>query len=73
MVTVERFPELHAERSARRARAAVNGISGGARRASGKIGMALDMAWTLLVLTFVGMGIVVLRFLLALARGVIGH
>jgi hypothetical protein len=32
-----------------------------------------DVAWTLLVLILVGKGIVVLRFLVGLARGVIGH
>jgi hypothetical protein len=37
------------------------------------MGVALDLAWTQPVLTFVGTGIVVLRFLLGLARGVIGH
>jgi hypothetical protein len=35
--------------------------------------VALDVAWTLLVLVLVGAGIVVLRLLLDLARGVIGH
>ncbi len=44
-----------------------------APRSFGRIGAALDVARTLLVLTFVGSGIVALRFLLVLARGAIGH
>jgi hypothetical protein len=35
--------------------------------------VVLDVAWTLLVLLFVGAGIVALRLLLGLAHGVIGH
>jgi hypothetical protein len=72
-MTIARFPELHVDRSVRRARAAVGRIGGGARSASGRIGVVLDVAWSLLVLIFVGAGIVVLRVLLGLARGVIGH
>jgi hypothetical protein len=72
-VAIERFPELHVDRAARRARAAVNRISLGARRASTKIGIALDIVWTLAMLVFVGMGIAVLRLLLGLARAYIGH
>jgi hypothetical protein len=71
VITV-RFPELPADRSVGRARAAVNGVRG-ARRGSRRLGVALDVAWTLLMLIVVGAGIVVLRFLLGLARGVIGH
>lgn len=68
-----RFPEWHADRLVGRARADVDGVGRGARRASSRIGVVLDVAWTLLVLLFVGAGIVVLRLLLGLAHGVIGH
>jgi hypothetical protein len=72
VITV-RFPEPHADRLIGRARADVDGACRGARRASGRIGGVVDVAWTLLVLLSVGAGIVVLRLLLGLARGVIGH
>jgi hypothetical protein len=72
-VISERLPELPILRSVGRARADPNRVGAGIRRGSGKLGVALDVAWTLLVLIFVGTGIVVLRLLLGLARGVVGH
>jgi hypothetical protein len=41
--------------------------------ASRRIGTALDVVRTLLVLGFIGAGIVLLRFLMMLAQGAIAH
>jgi hypothetical protein len=68
-VSIVKFPEMHGDRS----RSGVTEIRGRARQMPGRLGAALDVAWTLLVLVCIGSGIVLLRFLLALARGAIGH
>jgi hypothetical protein len=64
-------PDLHGD--GRLERYATTKSRAAAPRSFGRIGAALDVARTLLVLTFVGSGIVALRFLLVLARGAIGH
>jgi hypothetical protein len=65
--------ELQSHGSRRQARSGSTSLRGRPRHESSRIGTALDVAWTLLVLVLIGAGIVVLRLLLVLARGAIGH
>jgi hypothetical protein len=73
MVKFPGTPELQSNGSRRLARLGTTALFGSPRHASSRIGTALDVARTLLVLVFIGTGIVMLRFLLVLAQGVIGH
>jgi hypothetical protein len=75
-MSIVKFPEtpaLQSDGSRRPARSGATALRGRPRHASSRIGTALDVAWTLLVLVLIGTGIVVLRSLLVLARGAIGH
>jgi hypothetical protein len=66
-------PALHSDRKFGQTGSDAAMMPGATRRTSGRMGAALDVVWTLLVLAFIGSGIVLLRFLLILARGAIGH
>jgi hypothetical protein len=66
-------PDLRGVGKLGRAGSAATTSRGAALHSSGRLGAALDVARTLLVLTFIGSGIVLLRFLLVLARGAFGH
>jgi hypothetical protein len=72
-VSIARFPELHGDGSPRRARSDTPAIRERARRMSNGMDAALDVARTLLILVFIGIGVVVLQFLLVLARSAIGQ
>jgi hypothetical protein len=65
--------ELRSDGSGGVARPGMTALCGRLPHASRRIGTALDVVRTLLVLGFIGAGIVMLRFLLVLARGAIGH
>jgi hypothetical protein len=66
-VSIANFPETSELQNGATA------FRGRPRHASGRITTALDVARTLLVLVFIGMGIVMLRLLLVLAQGAMGH
>jgi hypothetical protein len=72
-VSIANFPEPQSYAKFVRARLDATGVRGGHRPTSGRIEALLDVARTLMVLLCIGTGIVLLRFLLVLARGVIGH
>jgi hypothetical protein len=75
-VSIAKFPttpRLHGPGAHRPTGAGATAVGGRVRQAPGRVGAALDVARTLLLLVFIGMGIVVLRFLLELARSAIGH
>jgi hypothetical protein len=73
MVKFPGTPELQNDGWRTLARSGATALLGRARHASGSIGTALDVARTLLVLVFIGTGIVILRFLLILAHGAIAQ
>jgi hypothetical protein len=61
------------DRSSRRQRSHAIGVGGRIDARPSRIAAVRDIARTLLVLTGAGVGIVMLRFLLVLARGAIGQ
>jgi hypothetical protein len=67
------MPELRSDGSGGLARPGMPPLCGRLPHASRRIGTALDVIRTVLVLGFIGTGIVMLRFLLVLAQGAIGH
>jgi hypothetical protein len=75
-MSIVNFPEtpaLQSDGSRRQARSGTTVLRRCPWHEPSKIGTALDVAWTLLVLALIGAGIVMLRFLLVLARGAFGH
>jgi hypothetical protein len=72
-VAIMEFPKLKSEASLTRADSRDTGMPGRARGAPSRMSAVLDVARTLLVLSFIGCGIVMLRLLLVLARSAIGH
>jgi hypothetical protein len=72
-VSIVKFPDVQNEGSLGRTRFDTTEVRGHARHTPGRIGAALDVARTLLVLALIGTGIVMLRFLLVLARSAIGY
>jgi hypothetical protein len=72
-VSIARFPELQGDGSLRRARSDTPAIRERARRMPSRMDAVLDVARTLLMLVCIGAGVVVLRFLMVLARNAIGQ